>query len=120
MLERIAPLSPHEFFSEVVHAGSHLESLRLVKNGRVDAAAIDSRALLSESRRGADVATEFKVIENWGPFPIWPIVIRTGVPEHVRKSVHNALLRAHVPFGEQLRSHGFVRFVEAERAAYEA
>ena len=120
MLERIAPLTPHEFFSEVVHAGSHLESLRLVKNGRVDAAAIDSQALFGEVRRGADVAAEFKVIENWGPFPIWPIVIRTGVPEHVRKSVHNALLRAHVAFGEQLRSYGFVRFVEAERAAYEA
>ena len=120
MLDRIAPLPPHEFFSEVVHAGSHLESLRLVKTGRVDAAAIDSQALLKERGRDADAPAEVRIIESWGPFPIWPIVIRTGVPEQVRMSVHNALLRAHVAFGEQLRSYGFVRFVEAERAAYEA
>ena len=30
MLERIAPLPPQAFFSEVVHAGSHLESLRRI------------------------------------------------------------------------------------------
>ncbi len=119
MLDRVAPLSPHQFFSEVVHAGSHLESLRLVKTGRVDAAAIDSQVLLKEADRGADVPAEFRIIESWGPFPIWPIVIRNGVAKHVRMSVHDALLSAHVAFGEQLRSYGFVRFVEAEPAAYD-
>ena len=120
MLDRIAPLPPHAFFSELVHAGSHLESLRLVETGQVDAAAIDSNALLNVVRRGGGAAAEFRVIETWGPFPIQPVVIRTGVPLHVRTSVHDALLRADVAFGEQLRSYGFVRFAQAERAAYKA
>lgn len=119
MLERVAPESPHEFFSEVVHSGSHLESLRLVRSGRVEAAAIDSQALLGEARRGVDVAAEVRVIESWGPFPIWPIVIRTGVSEEVRWAVHNALLRAHVVFGEQLKGYGFARFVDTEPGAYD-
>ena len=120
MLDRIAPLPPDTFFSELVHAGSHLESLRLVETGQVDAAAIDSNALLNVVRRDGGAAAEFRVIETWGPFPIQPVVIRTGIPLHVRTSVHDALLRADVTFGEQLRSHGFVRFVQAERAAYMA
>jgi ABC-type phosphate/phosphonate transport system substrate-binding protein len=119
MLERVAPLPPHEFFSEVVHAGSHLESLRLIRTGQVDTATIDSNALLNEARRDGGAA-EVRIIESWGPFPIWPIVIRTGVPAYVKAAVHNALLNAHLGFGEQLRSYGFVRFADAERAAYEA
>ena len=119
MLDRIAPSPPQAFFSEVVHAGSHLESLRRIGSGHVDAAAIDSNTLLNQAKRDGSAA-KVRVIESWGPFPMWPIVIRTGIPPHVRTSVHNALLNAHVGFGEQLRSHGFVRFAEAERAAYDA
>ena len=120
MIDRIAPLAPHEFFSDVVHAGSHLESIRLVRTGQVDAAAIDSNALLNESRLRAATAAELRIIESWGPFPIQPVVIRRGIQIPLKASIHRALLQAHLVFGERLRALGFVSFVEAERIAYEA
>jgi len=119
MLDRIAPLPPHAFFSELVHAGTHLESLRLVETGQVDAAAIDSNALLNVVRRGGGAAAEFRVIETWGPFPIQPVVIRRGIPIPLKASIHRALLHAHFVCGERLRALGFVSFVEAKRIAYE-
>lgn len=120
MLDRVAPLPPREFFSQLIHTGSHLESLRQVESGRADAAAIDSNALLNEMGRRGLAAPQLRVVESWGPFQIQPIVIRNGIPASVRSAVRDALLSAHETFGEQLASFEFVRFAEAERAAYEA
>ena len=51
MLERIMPLAPESFFGAVVPSGSHLQSLALVADGSVDAAAIDSNVLALHSHR---------------------------------------------------------------------
>ena len=86
----------------------------------MDAAAIDSNALLNESRLRPGTVAELRIIESWGPFPIQPVVIRRGIPIPLKTSIHRALLQAHLVFGKQLRALGFVSFVEAERVAYEA
>jgi ABC-type phosphate/phosphonate transport system substrate-binding protein len=119
MLDRIAPHSPLDYFSEVVQSGSHLESLRWVMMGQTDAAAIDSNALLNQVNRNLIDASEFTILETWGPFPIQPVVIRADMPFSLKQSVHNSLLRAHEAFSSELNSFGFTLFTEARRQDYE-
>jgi len=119
MLDRIVPHSPLDYFSEIVQSGSHLESLRLVMAGKIDAAAIDSNALLFQINQGRIDRSAFKILETWGPFPIQPIVIRTDMPSSLKESVRKSLLHAHESFGPELNSFGFHLFTEAKREDYE-
>jgi phosphonate transport system substrate-binding protein len=119
MLDRIAPHSPLEYFSEIVQSGSHLESLRWVMTGQTDGAAIDSNALLFQLNRNQIDASEFTILETWGPFPIQPIVIRAEIPFSFQESVRNSLLHPDKRFRSELRSFGFHGFTEARRQDYE-
>lgn len=113
MLERIAPDSPLDYFSEIVQSGSHLESLRWVLKGLTDGAAIDSNALLNQLNQKQIDASEFTILETWGPFPIQPVVIRAAMPISLKQSVQKSLLRAHEGFSSELHSFGFNWFTEA-------
>ena len=119
MLDRIRPYSPSDYFSEIVQSGSHLESLRWVLTGKIDAAAIDSNALLYQVNHNQLEPSEFRVLETWGPFPIQPVVIRAGMPIYLKQSVRKSLLQAHERFSPELRSFGFQLFKEASRQDYE-
>lgn len=118
MLERIAPAEPAQVFSALVQAGSHLESLRLVRAGLADAAAIDSNALRNAAHDDPTLLEDLRVIESWGPFPVQPVVVRRTLPASLRASVRNALLRIHETAGDDLRRFGFARFVEVTREDY--
>jgi phosphonate transport system substrate-binding protein len=119
MVDRISPQSPSEYFSEVIQSGSHLESLRWILNGQIDAAAIDSNALLNQVNRKQIKTSEFKILETWGPFPIQPVVMRADMPFSLKQSVHDCLLRAHETFGPELCSFGFTSFTNAVRQDYD-
>jgi len=87
-LQRLLEVSSGpEFFSKTVASGSHLESLRLVAEGAVDAAAIDSNALIMGRMQNPGTDTELRVIESWGPWPIQPAVVRASLPEEVKSQV---------------------------------
>jgi phosphonate transport system substrate-binding protein len=118
MLERIAPDSPLDYFSEIVQSGSHLESLRWVISGKTDGAAIDSNALLYQINRNQMNASEITILETWGPFPIQPVVIRAAMPISLKQAVHHSLIRAHESFSSELHSFGFHGFTEASRQDY--
>jgi phosphonate transport system substrate-binding protein len=79
--------SGSEFFSKRVASGSHLESLRLVTEGAIDAAAIDSNALIIQRARNPGTRMGLRVIESWGPWPIQPAVARASLPEEVKNQV---------------------------------
>lgn len=118
MIEAVAPEMPETFFSALIHSGSHLESLRMLRDGSADAAAIDSNALLCERAKKPHRPPDLRVIESWGPFPIQPVVIRSGAPADLKRAAREALLRAHESHGSELRSFGFERFTEAGTGAY--
>ena len=116
MVDHIAPEQPHEFFGDLRQAGSHLESLRLLQCGDVDAAGIDSNALVYYLKHKQDCG--LRVIDSLGPFPIQPVVIRSSMGDGIKQLVRRALLNAHNKYGEQLAYFGFERFIEADAAAY--
>jgi ABC-type phosphate/phosphonate transport system substrate-binding protein len=105
MLDRVGGNT--RFFADLVHAGSHLQSLEAVCRGTVDGAAIDSNVLFRDSRG-------LRVIESWGPFPIQPVIVRNGVDDALKSRVANALLE----IGD-LTPFGFARFARVTAADYE-
>jgi phosphonate transport system substrate-binding protein len=66
--------APRGFFSRVIRAGFHQKALRLVANGIVDAAAIDSQVLEVERRNHPELLTQLRVIDSFGPSTIQPVV----------------------------------------------
>jgi phosphonate transport system substrate-binding protein len=92
-LERLRALDAgSEYFSSTVAAGSHLESLRLVIDRRVDAAAIDSTTLsLERAQRPAGISP-LRVIESWGPFPVQPVVVRSSLDRPTREAIADHLM----------------------------
>ena len=116
MLDRIAPEPPEKYFSYLTEAGSHLESIRLLENGEVDAAGLDSNVLRYYLKNQYDPS--IRIIESLGPFPIQPVVIRKNITGELKQAVRKALLRLHENSGDQLQSYGFNRFIEPEDGLY--
>jgi phosphonate transport system substrate-binding protein len=62
------------FFARVVEEGFHQRAIRLVADGRVDAAAIDSQVLAVELRDHPQLAGSLRVVGAFGPSTIQPVV----------------------------------------------
>ena len=58
------------FFGEVIEAGFHETVIRMVVDGEVDGAAIDSQVLAIEMRDHPDLAQSIRVIDALGPSTI--------------------------------------------------
>jgi phosphonate transport system substrate-binding protein len=108
---------PASYFQEIVQSGSHLASIRMVADGAVDGAAIDSTVLGWVLAAEPALARRIRVITSWGPHPIQPVVARADLPLDVRLAVA-AALRSFRP-GELAR-FGIARFVDAEPEALSA
>ena len=109
MLERVSGKA--RFFSQLIHAGSHLQSLEAVRDGRADGAAIDSNVLLRQAH------ADLRVIESWGPFPIQPVIVRNGVDDALKTRIATALLSIHAR--HDLAPFGFTRFARVDREDYD-
>jgi phosphonate transport system substrate-binding protein len=95
-LERLRSIpAGSEFFSSAVASGSHLESLRLILGGRVDAAAIDSNVLAMERVEHPGLKDRIRIIESWGPFPIQPTVARATLPDATKRAIAEGLADFH-------------------------
>lgn len=66
---------PIKFFGQLVEAGYHSRALRLVADGSVDAAAIDSQVLAIELRDNPELARQVRIIDTLGPSTIQPLVV---------------------------------------------
>jgi phosphonate transport system substrate-binding protein len=108
------------FFGEVVEAGFHLESIRLVREGKVDASAIDSQVLDIELRDDPALADDIRVITSLGPSTIQPVVASKRLSPELRDDLRAAL----VALGNDVRARdglalGLVeRFVPVDDGSY--
>jgi phosphonate transport system substrate-binding protein len=108
------------FFSEVIEAGFHQDSIRMVADGEVDASAIDSQVLEVELRDHPEIAERIRVIESLGPSTIQPVTVAKRLPEDLRRKIQNALLEmGDHPEGRWALELGMVRrFVPADEGTY--
>lgn len=109
------------YFGSALEAGSHAEAIRMVLDGRADAAAIDSRVLEVERAQAPGRAAGLRVVEVLGPSPTPPLVVRTTVPEDIRRNLQAALTGMHEsPAGRAVLSGSDIaRFVAVTDADYD-
>ena len=96
------------FFGRVFCSGSHLNSIAAVVRGEADAAAIDSNVLNMRLKELPELREKVRAIESWGPFPIQRVVVRSALPEELKKRLRASLLRLDP---RALSEFGLQRFV---------
>ncbi len=109
------------FFARVVEAGWHQRAIRLVLDGAVDAAAVDSQVLAVELRDHQRLAAELRVIGAFGPSTIQPVVAASRLPDQLKDEVRELLVGlGHDPSARPALAHGFIeRFASVDDAAYD-
>lgn len=83
------------FFGEVIEAGFHEVAIRMVRDGEVDAAAIDSQVLAIEMRDHPDLAEALVVIDSLGPSTIQPVAVSKRFDDDFRRRVLGVLVGLH-------------------------
>jgi phosphonate transport system substrate-binding protein len=109
------------FFGRVVEAGSHQRSIKMVRSGEIDAAAIDSHVLAVELRDDPALREQIKVIDTLGPAGIQPMVAASRLPDGLKAAVREALLAMNEdPAARVVLAPSFIdRFVAVTDEDYE-
>ena len=112
--------APPKFFGRLHETGGHVASIGAVRDGRADAAAIDSTVWEWRTAAHPALLAELRVIETIGPTPGPPWVISRQVDPALRQRLRHALLHLHMdPAGRAaLAVGGLRRFDAGVQAAY--
>jgi phosphonate transport system substrate-binding protein len=107
--------------SPTFRTGSHQASIASVAHGEADWAAIDSQVLAILVRQYPRLAVRLRVVESLGPSPVPPFVVRTAVPQLVRRQIVEALRNAATVGSARrvLTAAGITGFVAASDADYD-
>ena len=118
----VSPETVGTFFGRTIRSGSHPASVRLVAEGEADVASIDSNVLRILLDRTPDLRDQVRVLESWGPYPIQPVVVRTGLDLALKVALRESLLGTVVdPLSRlELEAFGLKRFVSVGEEDYDA
>jgi phosphonate transport system substrate-binding protein len=111
-----------KFFGQMIRSGSHPASVRLVADGGADAASIDSNVLAILLGRTPGLRDKVRILESWGPYPIQPVVVRTGLDSALKGALRESLLRTEAdPLTRPaLEAFGLKRFAAIGAEDYDA
>jgi phosphonate transport system substrate-binding protein len=111
----------HGFFGKVIEAGFHQESIRMVREGLVDASAIDSQVLAVAMRDDPSLAADLRIIDALGPSTIQPVVAARTLPDGLKSDLQALLLTMHEdPLAQAKLAVGLVeRFAPVTDASYD-
>jgi phosphonate transport system substrate-binding protein len=84
-----------DYFGALIQSGSHLRSIDMVLDGRVQASAIDSTVLELACRFRPEIATGIRVVAVFGPAPIPPAVVLAKLPAGLKQNLREQLCRMH-------------------------
>jgi phosphonate transport system substrate-binding protein len=109
------------YFAELIQAGWHEQSLRLVWSGKVDATAIDSQVLAIALRDHPELAVQLRIIDCLGPSTTPPVVAARRLPIQLRDDLRAVLVAMHEdPQARDQFRHGFVeRFMAVDATNYD-
>ena len=111
-----------DFLGQPSFTGSHLHSLRWLRSGLADAAAVDSSVLSLALRQDPALAAEIRVIASLGPYAAPPLVVHRSVPQETRAELLRQLaaLSGHAE-GRHVLALGQVRrFARVRERDYDA
>ena len=121
LLKRLVEMGEdRRFLGQVCCSESHFNSIAMVGSGEMDAAAIDSNVLRIKLRSAPELGERLRVIETWGPFPIQPVVLRSGLQPELKERLRAALLTigASSRTPPALDEFGLERFAPVTHAHY--
>jgi phosphonate transport system substrate-binding protein len=110
------------FFGEVIEAGFHERSVRMVRDRAVDASAIDSQTLAIELRHHPDLAESLVMIDALGPSTIQPVAVSKRFSPDFHEAVRGILVGLHrdPEFKRRVLGRGMVeRFVAVGPETYD-
>lgn len=109
------------FFGEVIEAGFHEKSLRMVANHEIDASAIDSQVLAVALRDDPALKESLRVIDALGPSTIQPVAVSKRVPADLKWAIQEVLLAmGDDPSCRERLDMGIVdRFVAVDASSYD-
>ena len=112
--------TPTPFFGRLVETGGHVASIAAVRDGRADAAAIDSTVWEWRTAAQPDLLADLRVIETIGPAPGPPWVISRRVEPALRRRLRDALLHLHTDAAGRavLAVGGLRRFAPSDPDVY--
>jgi len=123
VLHHLATLGEdRSYFERMVEAGFHQEAIRMVADGRVDAAAIDSQVLDIELRDHPELKAAVRRIGTIGPSTIQPVVAsRSRLTDAERRAITQTLTGvADDPKARELLDAALVeRFVPVNAGSYD-
>lgn len=82
-----------DFFGELRQVGSHRHALALIEAGEIDAAAIDANVLRTWCGERADGGAAVRSADVLGPYPVQPVVVRSGAEPGLVAAVAEQLAR---------------------------
>ncbi len=114
--------TPDSFFSRTTFTYAHDSSVRAVASGVVAAAAVDSIVFTYMRRAEPDVTAKVKVIEQWGPYGISPIVVNPRLDPGLKAVLRSTLLAMDEdPVGRGvLQALGIDRFIVPDDSIYDS
>jgi phosphonate transport system substrate-binding protein len=109
------------YFGEVIEAGFHESAIRMVRDGEVDASAIDSQVLGIEMRENPQLQDQLRIIDSLGPSTIQPVAVSKRFDERFRDDLRDILLGLHKREGfRRILDHGLVeRFAPVGPESYD-
>lgn len=85
-------IDPKHYFKRRIFTYDHGESIVAVLEGFADAAAVDEMVFESFEQRHPDQVKNLRVIERFGPYPIPPLVYRSGLNPKTVLRIRDAVL----------------------------
>jgi phosphonate transport system substrate-binding protein len=109
------------YFRQVIEAGFHQKSIRMVCRGEVDASAIDAQVLAIELRDHPQLAEQLRVIDSLGPSTIQPLAVASQLPASLKQDIQTILAELHHdPVSRPYLDKGFIdHFVAVNDADYD-
>jgi phosphonate transport system substrate-binding protein len=109
------------FFGKVIEAGFHQRSIELVRDGEVDASAIDCQVLAVALRDDPALVDQLRIIASLGPSTIQPVVASSHLPQGLREELRAVLLEmGQDPAARQHLAAAFIeRFTPVEDKTYD-
>jgi len=110
------------FFGDVIRAGSHEESIRMVALGKADVSAVDSLVYDYDMVNNPEFVKQTKIILTLGPAGIPPVVVSAKTPLPLRQKIKDILLgMKDDPTGKMILEKVLVdRFVVVDDSNYDS
>ncbi len=114
--------TPESFFNKFIFTKSHDRSIKVVAEGIVEGAAVDSLIWEYAQRINPEFSSQTKIIKKSPPYGIPPVVVKAEMDPVLKQKLKDIFLSAHdTPEGREILKGMMIdRFVEIEDGAYDS